>query len=254
MDIRQNAKRQWFGYPPVLVLGLLALDLAACNSKADAVTAPVPRVTAIKAVATPFALAEEYAAQTEAVETVEIRARVGGILERQAFTDGARVRKGQLLFVIDQQPYITALALARATEAQAEAAAVNSHQNLVRARPLLADQAISQQDLDAAVAKERADAASVAVAAAQVHQAQLNLGYTTITAPRDGIISKALIKPGGLVNTSTTLLTTLYSNDPVYINFAVSEQRLLVLQKQLQHMNYSIQSLSDLVGVVHKLI
>jgi len=235
MDIQQNLKSCLLICPPMLLLGLSVLNLAACSSKADSTAAPAPQVSAVKVVATPFALAEEYAAQTEAVETLEIRARVGGILERQAFADGARIKKGDVLFVIDQQPYITALALARASEAQARANAVNSRQNLERARPLLTDQAISQQDLDAAVAKERADAANVEVAAAQVRQAQLNLGYTTITAPRDGIISKALIKPGGLVNASTTLLTTLYSSDPVYVNFAISEQRLPALQTQLQH-------------------
>ncbi|HTP75056.1 MAG TPA: efflux RND transporter periplasmic adaptor subunit, partial [Burkholderiaceae bacterium] len=100
--------------------------------------------------------------------------------------------------------------------------------------PLVADEAISQQDLDAAIAKEAADAASEEAAQAQVTTATLNLEYTTIRASRDGVVSKALLKPGGLVNASTTLLTTLYSVDPIYVNFVVSEQKLLELQKQLK--------------------
>jgi membrane fusion protein, multidrug efflux system len=218
---------------PALALCLLALG--ACSSKRDPPPPPPPpEVSVVKTVATTVPVVDEYVGQTEAVDTVEIRSRVGGILERQVFQDGARVKKGALLFVIDQQPYITALAQARAARAQARASYVNSKQNLDRIRPLLADQAISQQDLDAAVAKERADAANVEAAQAQVKQAELNLGYTTITAPRDGIMSKALIKPGGLVNASTTLLTTLYSIDPIHVNFVISEQRMVDLQKHLR--------------------
>lgn len=234
MDIFQYAKRLLLFSRSVLTLALPVLALAACGSKPDPAAAPVPTVSVIRVSAATIPVIEEYAAQTEAVETVEIRSRVGGILERQAFQDGARLHKGQLLFVIDRQPYLTALDLAKAALAQAQAAALNSRQNLERVRPLLAEQAISQQDLDAAVARERADAASVEAAAAQVRQAQLNLGYTSVSAPRDGIVGKALLKPGGLVNASTTLLTTLYSSDPIYVNFAIGEQRMLVLQKQWQ--------------------
>jgi membrane fusion protein (multidrug efflux system) len=157
---------------------------------------------------------------------------VGGTVERQAFQDGAVIKKSDLLFVIDQQPFISALAQARANLAQAQASYLNSQQNLARLRPLLASRAISAQELDAATAKERADAASVQASQAQVRQAQLNLGYTTIRAPRDGLIGRALIKPGGLVNASTTLLTTLYSVDPIYVGFTISEQKLAELQRQ----------------------
>lgn len=210
------------------------LTLPACSDK-EAKGAPPPlSVSVIKAVTTPVSVYEEYVAQTEATNAVEIRARVSGVLERQAFVDGSRVAKGELLFVIDQQPFIAALAQAKATLAQARANYANSHQILERIRPLLADEAISQQDLDTAVAREAADAASVEAARAQVTTAELNLAYTTIRAPVDGIISKALIKPGGLVNASTTLLTTLYTIDPIYVNFALSELKLLELERQLK--------------------
>ena len=204
-----------------------------CAQKSAPPAPAPPEVSVVKLTAMPVTLFEEYVGQTEAVDTVEIRARVGGILERQAFEDGARVKKGDVLFVLDQQPYIAALEQAKATLAQAQAAHVNSKQNLARAQPLSAEQAISQQELDAATAKERSDAANVQAAEAQVRQGELNLGYTTIRAPRDGDMSKALIKPGGLVNASSTLLTTLYSVDPLYVNFTISEQKLGELQKQL---------------------
>ena len=219
--------------PGLFALAAILLALAACTGKNGNQGPPPPEVGVIKTVAQPVTVYEEYVAQTEAVDTVEIRARVGGILERQAFVDGAKVKKGDLLFVIDPQPFVAALAQAKAALALTQANHVNSRQVLERIRPLLADKAISQQDLDAAVAREGVDAANTEAAKAQVKTAELNLDYATIRAARDGVISKALIKPGGLVNASTTLLTTLYSIDPIYVNFTVSEQRLLDLQKRL---------------------
>jgi membrane fusion protein (multidrug efflux system) len=214
------------------LLPLIAAALCGCGQKADAPQAPPPpEVVVMKVTPSRITLHDEYAAQTQAVEAVEIRARVGGILERQAFKDGSPVKRNELLFVIDQQPYRSALAQARANLGQAQASLFNSQRNLARMRPLIVDHAISQQDLDAAIAKERADTASVEAGKAQVVQAELNLGYTTIRAPRDGVISRALIKPGGLVNASTTLLTTMYSVDPIYVNFTISEQKLIELQK-----------------------
>jgi membrane fusion protein (multidrug efflux system) len=217
-----------------LAWAALLLALPGCGDKSASQVPPPLALPVLKIAFGPVEVRDEYAAQTEAVDTVEIRARVGGILERQAFVDGASVKKGDLLFVIDPQPYVAALAQAKAALAQARANHVNSRQVLERVRPLVADQAISQQDLDAAIAKEAADAAAEEAAQAQVATAALNLDYTTIRASRDGVISKALIKPGGLVNASTTLLTTLYSVDPMYVNFTISEQKLLELQKQLK--------------------
>lgn len=210
------------------------LALSGCSGKPGNQVPPPPEVSVIKAVVQPVTIYEEYVGQTEAVDTVEIRARVSGILERQAFEDGGQVKKDDLLFVIDRQPFIAALAQARAALEQAQAAHLNSKQNLDRIRPLLADKAISQQDLDNAIAKEAADAANVDAAKAQVKTAELNLDYATLRAPRAGTISKALIKPGGLVNASTTLLTTLYSAGQIYVNFAFSEQKLLELQRELK--------------------
>lgn len=217
-----------------VVLAMLFLGMfAACGRQSGPPQAPPPEVAVMKVTTAPVTTFEDYVAQTEAVDTVEIRSRVNGILERQAYTDGARVKQNDLLFVIDRQPFLAALAQAKANLGQAQAALVNSKQNLARAKPLFADQAISQQELDAAMAKESADAASVEAAQAAVRTAQLNLDYTTLRAPRDGVVSKALVKPGGLVNASTTLLTTLYSVDPMHVNFTLSEQRLIELGKNL---------------------
>ncbi|HXU93363.1 MAG TPA: efflux RND transporter periplasmic adaptor subunit [Gallionella sp.] len=208
--------------------------LAGCNKSGAPPQMQPPEISVMKVSAAPVTVFEEFTAQTEAVDTVEIRARVGGILERQGFADGAHVKKGDLLFVIDQQPFIAALTQAKANLALAEASALNSRQNLERAKPLFADHAISKQELDAAVAKDAADAAAVEAAKAQLEQARLNLDYTTLRAPRDGVMSKALVKRGGLVNASTTLLDTLYSEDPIYVNFTLSDQKAAELDKSLK--------------------
>jgi membrane fusion protein (multidrug efflux system) len=218
-----------------VALCLAGLWLAGCNARGDAPPkqAPPPaEVTVLRAQPRPVTLTEEYVGQAEAVETVEIRSRVQGLLERQAFRDGATVRRGQLLFQIDRQPFDAALEQARANLAQAEASAANSVQNLARVSRLIADNAVSQQDMDTAVARDRADRASVEAGRAAVHEAELNLGYTQITAPRDGMISKALVKPGSLVTVAQTLLTTLYSANPIYVNFALGEQRALELTRR----------------------
>lgn len=213
-------------------IGLLALE-GCFPSDANRGLLLLLEVSVIKAVLTPFTISEEYVAQTEALVTVEIRSRVSGVLERQGFVDNSRVKKDDLLFVIDQQPFIAALAQAKATLAQALATHFDSKRTLERNRALVEQKFLSQASLDSAISKEAADAASVEAARAQVRTAELNLDYTTIRAPRDGTISKALIKPGGLVNASTTLLTTLYSSDPIYVNFTISEQRLPDLRQEL---------------------
>ena len=218
-----------------LALALPAVWLAGCNARGDgpAQQAPPPaEVTVLRAKARAVTLTEEYVGQAEAVETVEIRSRVQGLLERQAFRDGAQVHRGELLFQIDRQPFDAALEQAKANLAQAEASAANSAQNLARVSRLIADNAVSQQDLDTAVARERADQASVEAATAAVHEAALNLGYTQITAPRDGTVSKALVKPGALVTVAQTLLTTLYSSNPIHVNFVLGEQRMLELSRR----------------------
>lgn len=210
------------------------MGLCGCGQGNGPPATPPPDVSVTRVEPTSVTVFDEYAAQAQAADTVEIRARVGGILVRQAFADGAKVKKGDLLFVIDQQSYIAALAQAEAALAQAQASLLNSRRTLARTRTLRAEGVVSQQNLDAAVAKERTDAAAVQGAEAQVKQARLNLGYTAIRAPRDGIMSKALIERGGLVNVATTLLTVLYSVDPMYVSFAVSERKLPELRKQLQ--------------------
>src|SRR5262249_31006804 len=134
---------------------------------------------------------------------------------------------------IDPEPYRAALAQAQAALAQAEAAQAQAVRDLARAKPLSAIDALSQRELDAAEAANAATAAEVRAGQAAVKTAELNLGWTTVRAPIDGEMSRALIRIGGLVTANNTLLTTLYQTDPMYVNFSIGEQRLLQLQHEL---------------------
>jgi len=219
----------------LLALSLSCLALCGCGGKAQVATPPPPEVSVMQVKLAPITVYNEYVAQTQAPDTIEIRAQVTGLLEEQAFVDGARVRKGALLYVIDQRPFEAQLAQARATVAQAEANLINAQQNLARQGRLIAQKAVSQQDYDAAVAQEKASAALVDAQKALLRDAELNLEFTTIHARRDGVMSSSQIKPGALVTAQQTLLATLYSNDPMWVIFSISEDRLLELQKRLKH-------------------
>lgn len=206
--------------------------LAACSPKKPPAPPPA-EVTVLEVAHTPATYTEDYVAQTEAVNTVEIRPRVGGVLEKQLPNEGEHVKAGELLFVIDPQPYIEALAEARATLAQNEASLEQSQRDLGRATSLSQIDAVSQQELDAAIAKNKANIASVAAGQAAVKTAQLNLGYTSIVSPIDGTMGRAQLRVGGLAVANSTLLTTVYETSRVYVNLSISEQRLLALQRQL---------------------
>src|SRR5205823_10033645 len=170
-----------------------------------------------------------------APDTIEIRSQVTGLLERQIFVDGNRVKKGDVLYVIDQRPFQAQLAQAKASLAQAEANLVNAQQNLARNSRLIAQKAVSQQDYDTAVAQERSSSALVEAQRALLRNVELNLEFATIRASRDGFMSSSLVKPGALITAQQTLLTTLYSSDPMWVNFSISEDRFLELQKTLKH-------------------
>ena len=214
------------------VIAAVVLWNCACSQKPPSAAAPV-EVSVMTVTPHPVTFPEDYVAQTEAINAVEIRPRVGGTLEKRVPIEGEAVKTGQLLFVIDREPYIAALAQAKAALAQNQAASLQSQRDLARAKSLSEIDAVSQQELDAAVAKNQANLASIDAGKAAVRSAELNLGYAIIISPIDGVMGRALIRQGGMVTANNTLLTTIYQNDRMYVNFSVSEQRLLSLQRQL---------------------
>ena len=221
------------GYTLSLSLGLIGM--IGCKGNAQPPAPPPSEVSVITVKPQPVTVYDEYVAQTQAPDTIEIRSQVTGLLERQAFADGARVRKGELLYVIDQRPFQAQLAQAKASLAQAEANLINAQQNLARQSRLIAQKAVSQQDYDTAVAQERSSAALVEAQKALLRNVELNLEFATLRAPREGVMSSSQVKAGSLITAQQTLLTTLYSSDPMWVNFTVSEDKLLELQRRFKH-------------------
>jgi membrane fusion protein (multidrug efflux system) len=216
----------------IVALAALALLCAACSKAPPPAPHPVDVATVIvHPQATSFP--EDFVAETEAINAVEIRPRVGGELVQRVPNEGERVKAGQLLFVIDREPYIAALAQAKAGLAQSEAALAQSQRDLERAESLQKLDAVSQQELDAAVAKNKANLASIDAGKGAVRAAELNLGFTTIVSPIDGVVGRAQLRQGGMVTANSTLLTTVYETDRMYVNFSISERRMLVLQRDL---------------------
>jgi membrane fusion protein, multidrug efflux system len=218
-----------------MAASVASVAILGCQSSAKPAPPPPPKVSIIQVEPRPVTVYDEYVGETQAPSTIEIRSQVTGLLERQTFVDGAHVKQGDLLYVIDQRPFQAQLERALASLAQAEANLLNAQQALARNSRLIEQKAVSQQDYDSAVAQEHATAALVEAQKALVRNAELNLEYTTLRAPRDGFISSSQVKPGSLVTAQQTLLTTLYSSDPMWVNFTLTEYEFLELQKRLKH-------------------
>jgi membrane fusion protein (multidrug efflux system) len=164
---------------------------------------------------------------------VEIRARVEGYLDKIAYTEGDFVRTGQLLFQLDPQPFQAALDNAKGDLARAEAQFANARATLARVRPLAKQNALSQKDLDDAVAAERSAQAQVQSAKAQTRAAELNLGYTTIKSPLNGLAGKSEFREGSLVTPGpSSLLTTVVQLDPMWVSFGAGENDVLKFRQQ----------------------
>jgi membrane fusion protein, multidrug efflux system len=213
----------------------LAVSLAACDRGKDADKAkkaaaapPPPTVIVAEVVQKTVPIFAEYVGQTDARETVEIRARVQAFLDAQHFTEGTVVKKGQLLFTLDKREYEAKLQQARAELEGAMARLGKTETDEKRLKPLAERRAVPQQDYDNAVANLQTAQAGVSAAKSKVVEAELNLSYTTITSPIAGLIGKRLVSPGNLVGKGeATLLDTVSSIDPIRVNMTISEAEYL---------------------------
>ncbi len=163
----------------------------------------------------------------EAVERVELRARVEGFLEQRLFEEGSTIRQGERLFVIEKTPYEVVVAQREADLAGAEAQLVNARADLERKRDLSRQKLLPDSDLDTAEASEAIADAAVLQARAALKRAQLDLGYTDILSPVDGKISRARYSVGNLVGPGSEPLAIVSSIDPIYVTIAVSEKDLI---------------------------
>ena len=213
MSSTQQSPAPFLRLRPAAAALVLALGLAACSGENAAPQGGAPQalpVTVLEMQPQNLPASLELMAQTEGAKETEVRARVGGILMKRLYQEGALVKAGQPLFQIDRAPYEIALA-------EAKAKAEQTAREEGRLKGLLARQAVSQKEYDDA-------ASNNAIAQAALRQAQLNLSWTTVTAPVSGTSGRAVKSEGNLINTSdASLLTSVYQANPMWVRFGLSE-------------------------------
>ena len=186
-----------------------------------------PQVTVAPAIERVVADWDEFTGHFEAVNSVEVRPRVGGLVERVGFVEGALVRQGDVLFVIDARPFQAEVARAEAVLAQARTRNQLAGVEVERAQKLVNSQAISREELDARTSGRAEGDAGVRAAEAAVRVARLNLEWTVVRAPISGRVGRAEITAGNIVQAGPTLLTTIVSLDPIYVYFDTDEAAYL---------------------------
>lgn len=217
----------------------VVLLLAACGKSEGPPAAagggmPPPEVGVVVATPGDVGLVTELPGRLEASRVAQVRARAAGILQKRLFREGSDVKAGQALFTIDAAPYAAALQSAQATLARAQANLTQAAALAERYKPLLAANAVSQQEYANAVAAQKQAEADVAAGRAAVQTGRINLNYASVTAPISGRIGRALVTEGALVGQGeATQLAVIQQVDPVYVNFTQSAGEVMKLRRDL---------------------
>jgi multidrug efflux system membrane fusion protein len=205
-----------------------ALAFSACRNSEGAASPPPPPTVGVAPVTSKTVQEwDQFNGRVSAIDTVELRARVSGYVERVAYKEGDDVRKGDVLFVIDQRPYRDALASAEAQLERARATVALAHAQDQRAQTLIQSKAISVEEVETRRATYQQSNADVRAAEAAVATARLNLGFTEVRSPIDGRAGRAMLTVGNLAQADQTLLTTVVSQNPVYVYFDADENSYL---------------------------
>ena len=228
--------RVWF-----LAAGLLTL-VSMSHAQAPKPPATPPAVLVVPAETRPLGRQAEFIGRVEAIEKVEIRARVQGFLVEQRFEAGAQVKKGQLLFTIEREPFEAALAQRKAQLAAAEATLKNAAAQLERYKTLESRQVASQAQLDVNVAEEARARASVMEAKAAIQDAEIKLSYTEIKSPIDGRVGREAVTPGNLVSPETGVLTTVVRTDEMHVLFPVTQAELIKARRETKVEKLSVKA------------
>jgi membrane fusion protein (multidrug efflux system) len=211
---------------------LTATVLAAPCAAAQPTPSAPPAVGVITVESRPMTDSYEFNGRIQATDIVNIVARVTAFMEKQLFVEGSDVKKGDLLYILERQPFQAAVDLQKAAIAQAEAQLENANISLWRAQQLLQKNAGTQQAVDTATAAQRTAAAQLQSAQAQLESAQINLDYTEIHSPIDGRIGRTSVTVGNVVSPTSGILTTVVSQDPVPVWFSVPTRRAIELREQ----------------------
>jgi membrane fusion protein, multidrug efflux system len=211
----------------MLVIAIPVL-MVACSKDGQDVPQQQPAlpVSLVSVQPTTVPIQTEVVAQTEGAKEVEVRPRVGGILLKKLFEEGAEIKAGQPMFAIDPVPYQTQVAQANAQLAQQKARLVQTQREVTRLKQLLETKSISQREYDNAVSDHAMANASLQQYNAILHEAQLNLSYAKVQAPASGIAGRFLYSEGALVGANTSLLTTIVQTSPIWVRFSLSDSEL----------------------------
>ena len=219
----------------LLLFAVVLAVVSACSPAPPPSAPPPPEVLVVEPVQRDVPVMMELVGQAAGSQDVEIRARVEGFLDTVAFTEGTLVKKGQLLYQIDPKDLQAALANAKANLATWQARLEKTNNDVKRFTPLVKQQAVSQMELDNAVSARDAASAQVDAQKAAVDKAQNDLGYTTITAPVNGLIGTTKVKAGNLVGRGeSTLLDTISVIDPIFFRAGLAEAEYLRIARRVQ--------------------
>lgn len=220
----------------------VALALSSCGKADEAAQggqpagreAPAPVVGVVTVHPQTVALTVELPGRLESLRTADVRAQVGGIIQKRLFQEGSYVRAGQPLYQIDSSTYEASLESARAQLATAQATLAKADADLARYKPLVAADAISKQEYDAAVTAKRSAEAGVKAAQAAIKSAGINLNRSRITAPISGFIGQSKVSEGTLLNAGdATVLATIRQTNPMYVNVTQSASEVMKLRRQI---------------------
>jgi membrane fusion protein (multidrug efflux system) len=213
---------------------VLATLLSACGGSAPPSTGAAPEVTVVTVHRTSVPLAVDLPGRTSAHLVAQVRARVDGIVLRRDFTEGSEVKAGQRLYQVDPAPFVAALNSAEAAVQKAEATLASTTALAERFRVLVAENAVSKQEYDNAVAGKGQSAADLATAKAAVELAKINLGYTSVVSPITGISGISIVTQGAYVQAAgATLMTTVQQIDPIYVDLTQSSVEGLQLRRDV---------------------
>jgi membrane fusion protein, multidrug efflux system len=214
----------------LLTASTIALGMTAARAQAPA--AAPPAVGVFTAINRPVIETNEFLGRIEAPNRVSVVARVTAFLEKRNFVEGAEVKTGDLLYQLERGPFEADLESKKAQVLQLQATLVNAKLTTERARTLLGGPAGQQSTYDAAIANQQSLEAQVQAAQAQVDLSQINLDYTEIRSPIDGKIGRTAVTEGNVVSPSSGVLTTIVSQDPMYVTFPVSVREGLALRER----------------------
>ncbi|MEK7350856.1 MAG: efflux RND transporter periplasmic adaptor subunit [Nitrospirota bacterium] len=226
---------QPFGYAAALLVLATIAGLAGCKQEAG--SAPAQQISQVEVITVTMQTIPdepEFIGQAEASRPVEIRSQVTGLLKAVLYPEGRDVKKGDRLYQIDPVPFQAAVARAKARIAEAEARVVQAQQDLARVKPLLEEQAVSQKDVDDAVAGDLTAKALLQGAKAEFTKAKFDLDNTLITAPIDGLSERSRYYEGRLVSAQTDLLTVVHRVDPMYVVVSVPETFILKRRRDIE--------------------